>query len=97
MDASECLAHLYAEPVSDVVSGNPSTGSVTECRGHVGRIRFGTNDHDALARVAVGSIVAAVREGSGVDDHQIWFQFVHCRAEFTVEEEGLPATVLVFE
>ncbi len=97
MDAAERLAHLGAEPVSDVVSCNPATGSVTERGGHVGRVRFGANDDDPIAWVAGGAIVAAAGEGSSVDDDQIWFQLVHRRVEFSVEEEGLPATVLVFE
>jgi hypothetical protein len=97
VDAAERPAHLGAESVGDVVSRNPAAGAVAECCGHVGGVWFRTDDHDPLSREAVRLAAATMGKSGAIDDHEIWFQVVHRCGKFSVEEVGLPASVLPFE
>ena len=97
MGAAERPAHFGAQPVSDVVSSYPASGSVAEGGGHVGGIGFRADDDDPVTRIAVGSITAAPRKFRAVDDHEVWREVAHRCREVLVEEAYVPATVFALE
>jgi hypothetical protein len=97
VDASERLAHLGAEIVGDVISGDPASSALLKSDGFVCDIGFGADDNDPFARIDAELVAAAIGKGRTVDDHEIGLEFVHYRAQVIVADQRVPATVLAFE
>lgn len=72
MPAAERSPHATTELVRHVVPANPACGAIRQCRGLIGAVGLGSDDHHALRRHAIERGSTARREVSAVNHDQVW-------------------------